>query len=267
MTQLIEIRPGRHINPGLIPHPNSNQTLFLLHGLGGRSNQWREQIPLLTTQYNLVVPDIVGHGASPEPAPQANNNPYRFSELQADWQALFDRYATASNIIIGHSYGGALAASLSMNNQSKIQKLILITPVPCQSNFPIPLAYSLPTLIMEWLRPLIELTYKSAIFTKDANPALVKTELQFIHNTPITLLKQMIKGMKDMPNLSIRELNIPTLMLTAIKDGLVSPQEQFDFYQHLPKHIFKQFENSAHLIHLQQPELVNPAILDFLNKP
>lgn len=264
MDQQVEIRPGRRLHLSHYAHFSSDTTLFLFHGLGGRGNQWREQIPILKEQYHLIVPDMVGHGSSPEPAAGARN-PYGFSELEQDWQVLLDRYATKHNIVIAHSYGGALGASLTLHNQQKIEKLILITPMPCSPNFPIPLIYRLPTSVMELLRPLIELKYKQAVFTKDAPLHLVKTEMQAIHNTPISLFKKMIFGIQDMPANDMTKLKTPTLILTAMQDGLVPPQEQIDFYQHLPQHLLKQFPNAAHLIHLQKPHLVNPALLDFIN--
>src|SRR5690242_21838589 len=104
MDNKIEIRAGRIINVFTHEKPNSDTNLFLIHGLGGRGEQWREQIKVLKNHYSLIVPDLLGHGNSEKPKPESNN-PYSFPELTQDLQALFNRYSTKNNIVIGHSYG------------------------------------------------------------------------------------------------------------------------------------------------------------------
>src|SRR5580693_3351416 len=122
MDSYIEIRPNRHIHLSLYRHPTSPQTVFLIHGLGGRSEQWREQIPLLKENYTIVAADLLGHGKSAKPTANMKKT-YSFSEFDLDLQTLFHKYSGERNIIIGHSYGGALAASLTMEHQDRIDKL------------------------------------------------------------------------------------------------------------------------------------------------
>src|SRR5579883_2109643 len=121
----IEIRPGRMINIVIHQHPTSDTTVFLTHGIGGRSDQWREQIKALKEQYTLIIPDLLGHGESDKPKQQATHL-YDFSAFYRDLQAIFTRYASKKNILIGHSYGGALSTALALKFQDQVNKLILI---------------------------------------------------------------------------------------------------------------------------------------------
>src|SRR5690348_2760615 len=111
MDNLTEIRPGRFISITTHQNHGSDATIFLFHGLGGNKNQWREQVNVLKENYSLIIPDLLGHGTSTKPKPTHHYNPYTFTELEADLEAIFQKYATRNNIVIGHSYGGALSTA------------------------------------------------------------------------------------------------------------------------------------------------------------
>ena len=83
--------------------PQTKNTAFLLHGVGGETKVWLHQIVLLNyLGLNIVTMDFIGHGRSDAPA---HEEAYHFSEISEDVLQLFDRYKTQYNVIIGHSYG------------------------------------------------------------------------------------------------------------------------------------------------------------------
>lgn len=151
MDTLIEIRPGRRISLSIYKSNPLHSTIFMIHGLGGRGYQWREQVRHLKNRYTLVVPDLLGQGGSERPESK-NENVYGFEALSLDLQALFEKYATDTNYVFGHSYGGVLATFLAEAHPTRIQKLALITPVSCQPFKTIPLTYYLPLPLLEMLR-------------------------------------------------------------------------------------------------------------------
>jgi abhydrolase domain-containing protein 8 len=263
MDSRVEIRPGRFLQVTIHKNPASDTTVFLIHGLGGRADQWRDQIRFLKNQYTIVVPDLLGQGKSD--APKSNStNLYSFTELDQDLQALFIRYAGANNILLGHSYGGALATSVALDHQDKVNKLILISPVPCNPQVVIPFMYKLPTFIMELFRPLLEKKFRELAFSPNADPKLVAFELQEIKKNPMYVIKSLVQGMQKIPKIDLTMLNIPTLIITGEPDGLVSPVSQQEFYKGLPHHQFKIIDHSSHMSLLEKPELVNQYIANFL---
>lgn len=263
MDTRIEIRPGRFLHVTIHKNPSSDTTAFLIHGLGGRGDQWRDQIRFLKNQFTVVVPDLLGQGKSD--APKSNStNLYSFTELDQDIQALFIRYAGANNIFFGHSYGGALATSVALDHQDKVSKLILISPVPCDPHVVIPFMYKLPTFIMELLRPLLEKEFRQLALSPNADPKLVALELQAAKANPMHVIKSLVQGMQQIPKIDLTMLNIPTLIIMGEPDGLISPVAQQTFYKGLPHHQFKIIDHSSHLSLLEKPELVNQYIANFL---
>jgi pimeloyl-ACP methyl ester carboxylesterase len=78
--------------------------IFFIHGVGGCSDIWNEQMEYFSKLgYVVVAPDILGHGGSAAPRDESS---YTFSELAYDMFAVFDRYRSEKrNILVGHSYG------------------------------------------------------------------------------------------------------------------------------------------------------------------
>lgn len=80
-----------------------NIPLFFIHGVGGSSDVWQAQIDYFTDKgYEIIAPDIIGHGFSSAPRDPAA---YHFKEIVEDLLSLFDMYCKKKNFVIGHSYG------------------------------------------------------------------------------------------------------------------------------------------------------------------
>ncbi|KAF4801427.1 protein ABHD8 [Turdus rufiventris] len=77
--------------------------LFFIHGVGGSLDIWKEQLEFFSgLGYEVVAPDLAGHGCSSAPPVAAA---YTFYALAEDVRAVFKRYAKKRNILVGHSYG------------------------------------------------------------------------------------------------------------------------------------------------------------------
>lgn len=82
-------------------HPDV--ALFFIHGVGGSLDIWGSQLDYFSQLgYEVIAPDLVGHGASSAPQIPAA---YTFYALAEDVRIIFKRYAKRRNILVGHSYG------------------------------------------------------------------------------------------------------------------------------------------------------------------
>ncbi len=82
-------------------HPDV--ALFFIHGVGGSLDIWGSQLDYFSQLgYEVIAPDLVGHGASSAPQIPAA---YTFYALAEDIRIIFKRYAKKRNILVGHSYG------------------------------------------------------------------------------------------------------------------------------------------------------------------
>ncbi|KTG23095.1 hypothetical protein cypCar_00009110 [Cyprinus carpio] len=85
---------------------HSDVALFFIHGVGGSLHIWGSQLDFFSRLgYEVIAPDLAGHGASTAPQIAAA---YTFYALAEDLRAIFKRYSRKRNILIGHSYGGVV---------------------------------------------------------------------------------------------------------------------------------------------------------------
>lgn len=266
MRKKIEIRPTRNIIVNLYENPNAIGNIFFIHGLGGRANQWRNQIPFLKKKYTLIIPELYGLNGSDAALPQPPNNPYSFPEIYADLAVLFDQFKGDHNILIGHSYGGAFAAELCFNYQSDVEKLVLLAPVPCVTNFKAPAVYKLPIPILKLLRPLLEKQFTKLAFNKTTDQNLIQYEQEQSKAHPISIIKYLILGMTQIPAIDISQLKTPTLLIQGMNDNLVPTSQQEAFYSKIPNLKLEKIPNAAHLVQLEVSDLVNKQIKEFLEE-
>jgi pimeloyl-ACP methyl ester carboxylesterase len=80
--------------------------LVLLHGMGANACVWERLLPLIEGAWRgrWLAPDLRGHGRS------VREGPYGFGIHAADVAGLIDAEAPGPVTLVGHSFGGAVAA-------------------------------------------------------------------------------------------------------------------------------------------------------------
>ena len=259
----IEVRPHRKLH--LVHFDNKlKRTIFFLHGLGGRLDQFKAQIDYFKKNYNIVAADMLGHGDSQKPRENANIL-YSFAELYQDIQILFSDYQTEENFIVGHSYGGTFATYLTFNNPDKIKKLVLMAPLPLNPQIAITKFFYLPIPLLELIRPLVTKAFVKIAFDRHTDPALIQHEIEMTNKNPMFVIKACTQGLLKLPSIAIDQIKTPTLIITGENDGLIPFSQINNFYQKLPHAEFIKIKNAAHLVMLEQPVKVNQLIEKFLS--
>lgn len=133
--------------------------IVLLHGIGGSAYSFRYMIHSLARSHRVVAIDLKGFGRSDKPLDSA----YAVADHAAYVAAVLDRLGIRGAIIVGHSYGGAvalhLAATRGRRDPGFVSRLVLMgTPA-----FPQPLALNqrllatplLPYVTLSVLPPIL----------------------------------------------------------------------------------------------------------------
>ncbi len=253
-----EIRPGYELE--IYHHgTNSDTFIFFIHGAGGRADQWHHQINALKDKYSIIAFDLLGHGRSPKPKAG-----YTFSELMGDVEKIYTKYKRKNNIVIAHSYGVAFALQLALKNEHKIQKLILIG-----ANKPRPITrvglWNLPVFMLEWLRPVFSNGFAKNAFHPDTDPEFINRERTTSDQNSMGVMKAMMKGMKEMPAMNVNDISIPVLIINGETDGLTPIAGAKLLAAEIPHAELKIIEKASHLVMLEQQELINIIIANFMN--
>jgi pimeloyl-ACP methyl ester carboxylesterase len=105
--------------------PSNGRTVVLLHGRNFRSSYWEPTIKALTEAgYRVVAPDQIGFGKSSKPT-----FAYSLDSMARVTIALIDSLHVDRFDLVGHSMGGMLAVRLARASGSRIDHLVLYSPI------------------------------------------------------------------------------------------------------------------------------------------
>lgn len=102
---------------------SGSPTLVLLHGYGESLTTWRSVFDRLAERNRVIALDLPGAGGSDKP-----DVPYSLDAITQRLSRFLDQWTSGPVVIVGHSMGGAVAASLALEHPDRIVRLVLIAP-------------------------------------------------------------------------------------------------------------------------------------------
>ncbi|MEM9182339.1 MAG: alpha/beta fold hydrolase BchO [Pseudomonadota bacterium] len=103
-------------------HSEARPRLLLLHGTGAGIHSWNGIWPLLAEDFQLLAPDLPGHGGTHAPDRWRPSLPAMADGLAA----LLETEGFEPDLVVGHSAGAALAARLTLDAQIAPRALVAI---------------------------------------------------------------------------------------------------------------------------------------------
>ncbi|HJZ80946.1 MAG TPA: alpha/beta hydrolase [Pyrinomonadaceae bacterium] len=100
--------------------------MILIHGFISSNLIWSNTLlPLANAGFRVIAPDLPGYGYSDKPA----GADYTIASQAAAVIRLMDRLEIEKAIVVGASYGGAVAAMMALDFPERVQKLVLVGTV------------------------------------------------------------------------------------------------------------------------------------------
>ncbi len=97
--------------------------MLFVHGFSCDSHDWSWQLPAFERRHRVIAYDLRGHGRSSDPA-----EGYGILSLAADAIALVEHLECAPVTVLGHSLGGAVAASVGVERPDLVRGVVAIDP-------------------------------------------------------------------------------------------------------------------------------------------
>ena len=112
-------------------HPPSEETVVLIHGLGGHAGNWFYTVRALD-DYDVAVPDLPGHGDC------------RLEQLEWTPDELFELFVAEIDaitddrplIMVGNSLGGWLSILYALHYPQRVRRLILVNSAGLRFDYP-----------------------------------------------------------------------------------------------------------------------------------
>ena len=100
---------------------NKKPKLMLVHGIMSSSGMWAGDVGRLSDDYDLIVPDLIGHGGSTGQW-SGNSVEAQISHLVGILDSLGVREPV---FVVGNSYGGAIVANLAEKHPERVRVLVI----------------------------------------------------------------------------------------------------------------------------------------------
>ena len=126
--------PGDEVRLGATRWPGQGPPVVLLHGLASQRRFWNLVVPHLVAGSGGGLPvlaiDQRGHGDSDRP-----DDSYSLTEVAADLATAMDAIGWSRAVVVGHSWGGAVAATFAAEHPERTLAMVGIDggtslPVP-----------------------------------------------------------------------------------------------------------------------------------------
>lgn len=239
--------------------PANGSPIVLVHGLGGRSEDFVSLVPyLVRSGYRVYTPDLLGFGQSEEPT----NASYSISD-QADLvEGFFDAMGLNRADLGGWSMGGWIAQKVAVDDPRRVSRLILMD----SAGLMVP-----PTWDTRLFTPTTpaELNQLDALLMPHppAMPNFVAQDILRISSNYAWVVKRAVASMltaKDVMDDDLPTLKMPVLILWGQLDRITPLSEGEAIHMLIPQsHLFIA-SGCGHLAPQSCAKDFGPAIAGFL---
>jgi len=250
--------------------------LLLLHGTGAASHSWRDVLPLLATQFQVIAPDLPGHGFT---GPPPTRSGYSMPGMAGLVSALLSALKISPHLVAGHSAGAAVLARMSLDGMIRPHRLVSLNG----ALMPLP---GMPVPLFALAGRLLAATPLPQLFAhRVSDPRSVRRLMQRTGSTiderGIALYHRVVSNsahvrdvLKMMAHWDLRELarDLPRLVTPLVlvatgNDLTMPPREAARAQQRVANARLVEIAGLGHLAHEEAPQHFAELLATLANEP
>ncbi len=227
--------------------------ILLSHGFGASTEMWRGQVEKFRTCYRLITWDMRGHGRTECPD---DLSLYSQNNTADDMAAVLNYLGVERAIIGGHSLGGFMSLAFNVRYPNRVIALFLQGCGP---------GYRSDEARKVWNERAEARAQSLDDGGLDALGGASEVR-ESIQNTAtgLALAARGILSQVDARVInSLPAISVPTLVLVGENDTAYLTGSDY-MASRIPGSINVRVDNAAHGVNIDQPEMVNKALADFL---
>jgi lipase len=173
--------------------PTRPPQILAVHGLTGHGLRWQTLATKHLPEFAIAAPDLIGHGRSSWAAP------WNIDANVDALAALLDADADGPVVVVGHSFGGAIALNLAAARPDLVSALVLLDPAV--------------GLDGGWMRDIADDMFASPDYTDREEARAEKVNGSWGEVDPEELDRELDEHLIDQPNGRVGwRLSVPAMM-------------------------------------------------------
>ena len=232
-----------------------------LHGAGGPA--WDGFLDDLSERFTVYAPSLPGTEGDPDAVREIRG----LWELVLHYYEIFDELGLSSPAVVGHSFGGMVAAEIAATNPDRVSRLVLISSIGL---------WRQDEPVKDWMgmseEDLARLVFHdpdgpiAAGLTAMPEEEIAKQDEQIRRSWALACSGAFVWPIPD-KGLSrrIHRISAPTLIVWGDGDGLVPPAYADDFAAAIEGSRVLTVDRAAHVPQLERRDVISPAVVDFLS--
>ena len=263
--------------------------VLFVHGIPTDYRAWSAQIPIFSEKYRVVAFSRrlaqPNHNAATPIESTIDSNAKDLEEL------ILQTTAPPVNLI-GHSYGGFIAAYLASKRQDLIRKLVLIEPGistlliqdPDSRGQMLALLFKSPSValaarryLQRYYNPMLEAFHKGdldnalrlfldGLMNRDNALAQLSLEAQSMMKENAQTIGEVEAKLPGFTGDDARRISAPTLLINGANGTKIFLAINKKLASAIPNNELIAIPESSHFPHVENPNIFNKKVMDFLAK-
>jgi pimeloyl-ACP methyl ester carboxylesterase len=239
--------------------PSGGPPVLLIHGLGGRAEDWWNVAPVFAKAgFRVYMPDLLGFGRSQQPADFS----YSVRDQAAIVVAFMDALAVKQADVAGWSMGGWIVQLIASQHPERVSRLILIDSVGLNimplwdTNLFVPTSPQelgeLQALLIPHPQPIPPFVARDYLRRFRRNGWVIKRAIA------------TMKTAQDVTDNLLPQLKMPVLIVWGSLDRIAPVDQAQIMHRLIPQSQLELVPDCGHMVPLQCSAEMDPAALKFI---
>jgi pimeloyl-ACP methyl ester carboxylesterase len=245
-----------------------DQTVLFVHGFPFQASMWEPQIPVaLGAGRRAVAPDLPGYGASDVPAERSAYSIDGYADLVA---ALVGALGLGRVVVVGLSMGGYIALAVARRHPEVLAGLVLADTRPDPDTPEGRKGRSDQQAVVEeqGVAPLVDGLLARVLAPASPRRAEVAARLgDMMRSTAPAGWIGALEAMKERPDQTglLPSIAVPVLVVVGESDALVPLAVAEAMAKAIPGARLEVVPEAGHVSNLENPDVFNRVLSEFLN--
>ncbi len=244
----------------------SGPPVILLHPFPVHHEFWNPIVPVLSSRYRLILPDLRGHGDS-----EIGEGPALMEKHAGDLARVLDAAGVGKAAFVGVSIGGYILFEFWRRFRARVNALVLCDTRP-QADTAEARTNRLKVaadVLEQGTDPFIESMVPKLMgrTTLSTRPDLVDGARRMMRKMSPEDISLVQRGMAERPDsvADLKTINVPTLIVVGDEDILATPADGELMRQHIAGSQLKIIPKAGHYAPWEQSEAVGLVLRQFLD--